>query len=314
MTVLVLADHDLGTLSPATARVVAAVSSLGDVDLLVLGEGVDQIVAEAARLSGVARILVGQDQGFVTQSAEALVPVIARLASDYSHIVASAGAVGRDLAPRLAAKLDIQPITDIIAIHGPGRFDRPIYAGNAIQTVASAQPRQILTIRASAFSPMGDGGNAMIMPLPTDPVRTVAKMIAAHRTQADTPDLATARIVVGGGVSVGSAEGFKLVEQFAAVIGAGVGATRAAVDAGYAPNDWQVGQTGKIIAPDLYIAVGISGALQHLAGIQGAKKIIAINSDPEAPLVKLADIVLIADLFEAIPSLIEELAQRGIKP
>ncbi|WDR06648.1 electron transfer flavoprotein subunit alpha/FixB family protein [Devosia rhodophyticola] len=314
MTILVLADHDLGALSPATARVVAAASVLGEIDVLVLGEGIDQVAADAAKLSGVARVLVAQHPGLVGQTAETFVPVLAKLAPDYAHIIASAGALGRDIVPRLAARLDIQPITDVIAIHGPNRFDRPIYAGNAIQTVSSAQPRQILTIRASAFRAAGQGGSAQIIPLDYDPVNAIATIVAAHRTENNTPDLATAQIVVGGGVSVGSAEGFKLVGQLAAIIGAGVGATRAAVDAGYAPNDWQIGQTGKIIAPDLYIAVGISGALQHLAGIQGAKKIIAINTDPEAPLVKLADIVLIGDLFETIPALIAQLEHLGVKP
>lgn len=313
MAVLVLADHDLGTLAPATARVVHAVAELGPVDILVLGEGIDQVAVAASKLAGVHKVLVSQDQGFDDQSAGALVPLLTSLAPNYAHIVTSAGAVGRDVFPRLAAKLDIQPITDVIAIHAPNRFDRPIYAGNAIETVTSNQARQVLTIRASAFKPAGQGGNAAIEPLAHAPVLTVAKFIAAHRTASDTPDLATAQIVVGGGIAVGSAEGFKLIEQLAHRLGAAVGATRAAVDAGYAPNDWQVGQTGKIIAPDLYIAIGISGALQHLAGIQGAKKIVAINKDAEAPLVKLADFALIGDLFGTIPALIAELDRLGVK-
>lgn len=313
MTTLVLADHDLGTLSPATARVVQAVAALGPVDVLVLGEGVDQVAIDAAKLTGVHKVLVAQDGGFNGQTAEALVPVLTKLAEHYSHIVTSAGAVGRDVFPRLAAVLDIQPITDVIALHGPTRFDRPIYAGNAIETLSSNQPKQVLTIRASAFSPAGQRGTATIEPLGHDPVNAVAHIIAAHRTESDTPDLGAAQIVVAGGIAVGSADGFKLIEQLAHRLGAAVGATRAAVDAGYAPNDWQVGQTGKIIAPDLYIAVGISGALQHLAGIQGAKKIVAINTDPEAPLTKLADYALIGDLFTTIPGLIEELDRLGVK-
>jgi electron transfer flavoprotein alpha subunit len=313
MAVLVLADHDMGRLSPATARVVDAVAELGPIDILVLGEGVDQVAADAATIAGVKTVRVAQSAGFLGDSAEAIVPVLRKLAPDYTHIVGSSGSVARNAFPRLAAMLDIMPVTDIVAIHGPNRFDRPIYAGNAVATVTSNQPRQILTVRASAFAGAARDNAAIIEGIGLGDVATSAKFIAAHRTEGDTPDLATAQIVVGGGVSVGSAEGFKLVEHLAARLGAAVGATRAAVDAGYAPNDWQVGQTGKIIAPDLYIAVGISGALQHLAGIQGAKTIMAINTDTEAPLVKLADVSLIGDLFETIPALIAELDRLGVK-
>jgi electron transfer flavoprotein alpha subunit len=313
MAVLVLADHDLGTLSPATSRIVHAVAELGPIDVLVLGEGVDQVAEDAARIAGVTRVLVGQGADFAAPLAETLVPLLSMLAERYHYIVTSAGSVGRDVIPRLAATLDLMPVTDIVAIHGPNRFDRPIYAGNAVQTVTSNQAQHILTIRASAFRAAGQGGPAPIEPLAHSPVASLARVVAAHRTQSDTPDLATAQIVVGGGVSVGSAEGFQLIEALAKKLNAAVGATRAAVDAGYAPNDWQVGQTGKIIAPDLYIAIGISGALQHLAGIQGAKKIVAINADPEAPLVKLADVALIGDLFQIVPQLIAELDRLGVK-
>jgi electron transfer flavoprotein alpha subunit len=244
---------------------------------------------------------------------DSIVPLLAGLAPQYKFVVAAAGASGRDLIPRLAAKLDLMPITDVVSIAAPNRFVRPIYAGNALQTVVSDQQQNLLTLRASAFRPTGLGEAAPIEPLSHAPVASAARVIAAHRTQSDSPDLSTAQIVVGGGVSVGSAEGFKLIEQLAMTLGAAVGATRAAVDAGYAPNDWQVGQTGKIIAPDLYIAVGISGALQHLAGIQGAKLIIAINSDPEAPLSKMADAVLVGDLFTIVPALIAELDRLGVK-
>ncbi|MDB5623533.1 MAG: Electron transfer flavoprotein alpha subunit [Devosia sp.] len=313
MTVLVLAEHDLGTLSPSTARLVGAVAALGPVDLLVLGEGVDQVALDGARLAGVARVLVGQGGDLAAGLPDSTVAVLAGLAPNYSYILASAGATGRDVMPRLAAKLDLMPITDVVAIGGANRFVRPIYAGNALQTVVSDQLRHLLTLRPSAFRPAALGEAAPIEPLAHAPVASVARIIAAHRTPSDSPDLSTAQIVVGGGVSVGSAEGFKLIEQLGKALGAAVGATRAAVDAGYAPNDWQVGQTGKIIAPDLYIAVGISGALQHLAGIQGAKRIVAINSDPEAPLVKLADAVLIGDLFAIVPQLIAELDRLGVR-
>lgn len=303
MAVLVLAEHDLGTLSAATARIVAAAEKLGPVDVLVAGQGVSAVAAEAAKLAGVEKVLVADNGALASLSPEAVAALLARLAEPYTHIAAAAASTGRDAIPRLAAKLDLMPITDVVAIHGPTRFDRPIYAGNAIETVSSGQAKHLLTIRASAFRPAASGNNAPIHAVDAD-VASVARFIAAHRTESDLPDLSTAQIVVAGGVSFGSAEKFALVSDLAKVLGAAVGATRAAVDAGYAPNDWQVGQTGKIIAPDLYIAIGISGALQHLAGIQGAKKIIAINKDPEAPLMKIADIALVGDLFEVVPQLI----------
>ncbi|MFN4211686.1 MAG: electron transfer flavoprotein subunit alpha/FixB family protein, partial [Devosia sp.] len=245
-------------------------------------------------------------------SADADASLIAALSEPYHYIVQSAGSVGKDRMPRVAAKLDLMPVTDVVKVLGPTRFERPIYAGNAVQTVSDGQARHVLTIRASAFRAAAGGNDAPIEVI-ENTAASVVRLIAAHRTESDTPDLATAQIVVGGGVALGSAENFQLIEQLAKKLGAAIGATRAAVDAGYAPNDWQVGQTGKIIAPDLYIAIGISGALQHLAGIQGAKKIVAINADPEAPLVKLADVALIGDLFEIIPQLLVELDKAGLK-
>lgn len=306
MSVLVLAELDNGLLSPATARIVAAASQLGTVDLLVAGP---RGAAEtAATISGVARVILATE----TVLADGLVGLLAGLAPDYEHLVASASTTGKDVMPRLAAKLDIQPVTDIVSIEGANRFTRPIYAGNALQTVRDGQAKHVLTFRASAFRP-APGGNSAPIGTHDAPIASAARFIAAHRTESDIPDLATAQIVVGGGVSFGSAEGFNLVEALGKTLGAAIGATRAAVDAGYAPNDWQVGQTGKIIAPDLYIAIGISGALQHLAGIQGAKKIIAINTDAEAPIVKIADVALIGDLFTIIPQLTAELEKRGLK-
>ena len=307
MAVLVLAEHDLGRLSPATARVVAAAQALGGpLEVLVAGPNAQAVADQAALLAGVARVRTAPETDL---TAEAIVPLLAALAGDYSHIVAVAGTVGRDVIPRLAAKLDLMPVTDVIAIHGHDRFERPVYAGNAIETVVSPQRRQVLTLRASAFPRPGVSlpGNAPVEPLTVPATAPVAQLIATHRTQGDRPDIATARIVVAGGIAVGSADGFRLIEELAQRLGAAVGATRAAVDAGYAPNDWQIGQTGKIIAPDLYVAIGISGALQHLAGIQGARKIIAINTDPEAPLMKIADYRLVGDLFAVVPALIEAL-------
>jgi electron transfer flavoprotein alpha subunit len=308
MSVLVIADHDLGTLSPATARVVHAVSQLGPVDVLVVAENAAAIAQSAAALAGVTRVLTASGGSL----ADGLDALLSTLAPGYHYLVSSAGSVGKDVMPRLAARLDLMPVTDVVEILGPNRFVRPIYAGNALQTVTDNQPRHVLTIRASAFRAAA-GGNAAPIEAIDSPVVSAARLIASHRTESDTPDLATAQIVVGGGVAVGSAENFQLIESLARRLGAAIGATRAAVDAGYAPNDWQVGQTGKIIAPDLYIAIGISGALQHLAGIQGARKIVAINTDPEAPLVKLADVALIGDLFEVLPQLLAELDKTGLK-
>lgn len=306
MSVLVLADIDNGLLSPATARIVNAASQLGPVDLLVPGPA--GAAAAGAAIAGVNTVLRSDADNL----ADGLAGLLETLAPRYDYLVASASSVGKDVMPRLAARLDIQPVTDIVTIETPTRFVRPIYAGNALETVSDDQQKHVLTIRASAFAPIGSGAAAAAETLDTA-ISSAARFIAAHRTESDIPDLSTAQIVVGGGVSVGSAEGFKLIEALGKSLGAAVGATRAAVDAGYAPNDWQVGQTGKIIAPDLYIAVGISGALQHLAGIQGAKKIIAINSDAEAPIVKIADVVLIGDLFEIVPQLTAELEKLGVK-
>jgi electron transfer flavoprotein alpha subunit len=310
MTVLVLAEHDLGVLGAATARIVAAASKLGPVDLLVVADDAGPIAAEAASIAGVAKVL--SVSGLANAPSDALTDLLANLANGYTHIVAAAAAVGRDVIPRLAAKLDLMPVTDVIAIHSATRFDRPIYAGNAIETVSSSQAQNLLTIRASAFRPAAGGGNAPIE-MPGAAPASHQTFVSDSRTESELPELSTAQIVVGGGVSFGSAEKFALVEGLARTLGAAVGATRAAVDAGYAPNDWQVGQTGKIIAPDIYIALGISGALQHLAGIQGAKKIIAVNSDPEAPIMKIADLALVGDIFEVVPALTAELQKLGLK-
>ncbi len=306
MSVLVLADVDNGVLSPSTARVVNAANQLGPVDLFVPGPAA--AADAAAAIAGVSKVIVSANS-LLTDS---LVASLSALAEGYHYVASASTSQGKDVMPRLAALLDIQPVTDIVAIEGENRFTRPIYAGNALETVSDNQPKHVLTFRASAFRPAAMGNAALVEVLETA-TQSAARLIAAHRTESDIPDLSTAQIVVGGGVSVGSAEGFQLIEKLGKTLGAAVGATRAAVDAGYAPNDWQVGQTGKIIAPDLYIAVGISGALQHLAGIQGAKKIIAINSDPEAPIVKIADVALIGDLFEILPQLIAELEKLGVK-
>jgi electron transfer flavoprotein alpha subunit len=314
MAVLVLADVDQGKLTPATARVVGAVAQLGEVHVLIASDKPGTPGLDASKLMGVTRVIAaGLSVLAADPDAEAVVALLERLAPDYTHIAAAATALGRDVIPRLAARLDLMPITDVVEILGPSRFVRPIYAGNALETVSSAQPQQLLTVRASAFRSaqvveqgvslnmmMGDGG-------PT----SRSTLIDEQRSKSDTPDLATAQIVVSGGIPLG--DRFGLVEELAGKLGAAVGATRALVDAGYAPNDLQVGQTGKIVAPDLYIGIGISGALQHLAGIQGAKAIFAINKDAEAPLMKIADVALVGDLFELVPAVMAELDRLGIK-
>ena len=302
MTVLLLADVDKGRLTPSTARVAAAAAELGPVDLLCDASAAD----EARGLAGVHRVLAAA----LPNTAEALAPVLAKLAEPYTHIVAAANAVGRDVVPRLAALLDIMPVTDITAILGPTSFERPIYAGNAVETVSDGQPRHLLTVRASAFAPARDGNAAPVEAIEVAP--TGSTTIAGEERRASTgPELSTAQIVVSGGIPLG--DRFALIEELAGRIGAAVGATRALVDAGFAPNELQVGQTGKIVAPDLYIGIGISGALQHLAGIQGAKAIFAINTDAEAPLIKIADVALVGDLFELMPAVIAELDRLGVK-
>ena len=302
MTVLVLADTDRGRLTPATARVVAAAAELGPVDLLV-----DAAAAEEARtLAGVQTVLAAE----LPVTAEALAPVLAKLAEPYTHIVAAANALGRDVIPRLAALLDIMPVTDITAILGPTRFERPIYAGNATETVSDGQPKHILSVRAPAFSPAVAGNSAALSNISTASGGETT-VVSEERNESTRPELSTAQIVVSGGIPLG--DRFGLVEELAGKLGAAVGATRALVDAGFAPNDLQIGQTGKIVAPDLYIGIGVSGALQHLAGIQGAKAIFAINKDAEAPLMKVADVALVGDLFEAVPAVIAELDKLGLK-
>lgn len=314
MAIALLAEHDQSQLSETTARALEALAPLGlPVDILVIGANVGVVGGQAAALAGVRRVCVRDDPALEARGAEALSATLLALKDQYSHFAAVAGAIGKDVMPRLAAKLDVMPVTDVIAVHGPSRFDRPIYAGNAIETVACNEDKIVLTIRPSAFSPARADGSAPIEPLPDDSAASVAnaaEFLVAHRTASDRPDLSTARIVVAGGIALGSTHNFEMVETLASVLGAAVGATRAAVDANYAPNDWQIGQTGKAIAPDLYIAIGISGALQHLAGIQGARKIIAINTDADAPLMQIADYRLVGDLFEILPQLTAELEKR----
>ena len=311
MAVLVLAEHDLGTLSAATARIVAAAETLGPVDLLVAGQGVSSVAAEAAKLAGVEKVLVADSAALASLSPEAVAALLARLAEPYTHIVAAAAATGRDAIPRLAAKLDLMPVTDVVAIHGPTRFDRPIYAGNAIETVQSSDAKKVITVRASAFKAAGEGGSAPVETVAVASAGDLSSWSGAEIAKSERPELTAARIVISGGRAFASAENFKrYLEPIADKLGAAIGASRAAVDAGYAPNDFQVGQTGKVVAPDLYIACGISGAIQHLAGMKDAKVIVAINKDPDAPIFQVADFGLVGDLFQLLPELEAALPAR----
>ena len=308
MAVLVYAKHDNATLNDATAKTVTAARGLGgEIHLLVAGAQAAAVAAEAAALEGVAKVLHAEGAGYGHRLAEPLTELILGLAPGYDAIVFPGTTTGKNVAPRLAAKLDVMVISEVTAVLGPDTFERPIYAGNAVQTVRSTDATRVLTVRTSAFGAAGSQAPAPIETVAAagDPGRStwVEDTVAAR----DRPELASARIVVSGGRGVGSEENFAIVEKLADKLGAAVGASRAAVDSGYAPNDLQVGQTGKVVAPDLYIAVGISGAIQHLAGMKDSKVIVAINKDEEAPIFQVADYGLVGDLFTLLPELTEKL-------
>jgi len=308
MAVLLLAEVNSGELAlDATAKTVAAVAGLGDVTVLAAGASAAAAGDAAARIDGVARVLVAEDPSLGHRMAETTAALIVSLAGDYSHIVAPATTDAKNVMPRVAALLDVMVISDVSGVVDGDTFERPIYAGNAIQTVKSSDATKVVTVRTSTFDAAGEGAAA--------PVETVAAVadpglsvwVEDKVAASDRPELTSAGIVVSGGRGVGSEEDFALIEKLADKLGAAVGASRAAVDSGYAPNDWQVGQTGKVVAPDLYVAVGISGAIQHLAGMKDSKVIVAINKDEEAPIFQVADFGLVADLFQAVPELIEKL-------
>jgi electron transfer flavoprotein alpha subunit len=312
MTTLLLADLQDGTLADVTAKALTAAKALGaPVHVLVTGRGVDKAADAAAGLEGVAKVLVADAPALARGLAEPLADLIVALAPGYGAVVAAATAFSKNVLPRVAALLDVMQVSDITAVVSADTFERPIYAGNAIQTVQSRDAIKVVTVRASAFAATAPGGSAA-------PIETVAADAADaglsvfkgdELAASERPDLTGAKIVVSGGRAVGTAENFtKLIIPLADTLGAAVGASRAAVDAGYAPNDWQVGQTGKIVAPDLYIAVGISGAIQHLAGMKDSKVIVAINKDDEAPIFQVADYGLVGDLFTVVPELTEALA------
>tara|TARA_R110002126_G_scaffold185573_2_gene334126 strand:- start:5572 stop:6501 length:930 start_codon:yes stop_codon:yes gene_type:complete len=308
MAVLLLAEVTDGKLAmDATAKAVTAAKSLGDVTVLCCGASAAAAGASAAAIDGVAKVLVAEDVSLGHRLAEPTAALIVGLAGDYEHIVAPATTDAKNVMPRVAALLDVMVISDVSGVVDGSTFERPIYAGNAIQTVKSTDARKVVTFRTSTFDAAGLGGSAVVETIAVGENPGLSswvedKVAASHRAE-----LTSAGIVVSGGRGVGSEDDFKLIEQLADKLGAAVGASRAAVDSGYAPNDWQVGQTGKVVAPDLYVAVGISGAIQHLAGMKDSKIIVAINKDEEAPIFQVADFGLVADLFTAVPELIEKL-------
>ena len=305
MSILVLAEHDNKQLKPSTLNTVTAAARLGDdVHLLVAGHDSGEAATAAARVGGVGKVLHADGVEYEHGVAENLAPLVRELASGYSHVLAPASTYGKNILPCAAALLDVQQISDITAIIDESTFERPIYAGNAIATVQSSDTVKLVTVRTTAFDPApADGGSATIQPVAATGDAGLAAFAGQELTRSERPELTTAGIVISGGRGMQSGENFQMLERIADKLGAAVGASRAAVDAGYVPNDYQVGQTGKVVAPDLYIAVGISGAIQHLAGMKDSKYIVAINKDEEAPIFQVADYGLVADLFEAIPEL-----------
>ena len=309
MTTLVIAEHDNSALKGATLNTLAAAQKIGgDIHVLVAGQGAQAAANAAAHVSGVAKVLHADAPQLAAQTAENVAALVVSLAGAYSHILLPATGFGKNVAPRIAALLDVAQVSDIIAVESPDTFVRPIYAGNAFATVQSKDAKKVVTVRATGFDAVAaSGGQAPIetVAAPADFGRVELK--GQELTKSDRPELTGARVVISGGRGLQSGENFKLLEALAAKLNAALGASRAAVDAGYVPNDYQVGQTGKIVAPDLYIAVGISGAIQHLAGMKDSKVIVAINKDPEAPIFQIADYGLVGDLFEIIPALTAEL-------
>ena len=316
MATLVVAEHTGDGLAPATLHAASAASRLGvSVDMLVAGEDCGGAAAAAAAVAGVARVLAADAPRYLHGLAEQAAPLVASLAAAYSHILLPATTTGKNLAPRIAARLDMAQISDVIEIVSDDTFVRPIYAGNAIATVRSSDAIKVITVRGTAF-PAAGGRDAPAPVETVDPVEATdsSAFVGQELTRSARPELTGARVVISGGRGLGSEGNFAIVETVADRLGAAVGASRAAVDAGYRPNDYQVGQTGKVVAPELYVAVGISGAIQHLAGMKDSKVIVAINKDEEAPMVRIADYALVQDLFTALPLLAEELDKQGVKP
>jgi electron transfer flavoprotein alpha subunit len=289
------------------AKTLAAVASLGEVHVLIAGTAGDAAAAEAATLTGIAKVLYAEDSAYSHGMAEATAALVVGLAGDYSHICGASTAFNKNVLPRVAALLDVMILSDVTAILAPDTFERPIYAGNAVQTVRSSDGKKVFTVRTAGFTAVAAGNSAPVEKIGGPGANDLSTWVEDRVATSDRPELTSASIVVSGGRGVGSKESFDLIEKLADKLNAAVGASRAAVDSGYAPNDWQVGQTGKVVAPNLYIAVGISGAIQHLAGMKDSKVIVAINKDEEAPIFQVADYGLVADLFTAVPEMIEKL-------
>jgi len=309
MTTLVIAEHDNKALRGSTLNTISAAQKIGgDVHVLVAGQGAAAVAAAAAKVAGVAKVLHADAAQLATQTAENVAALAVGLASSYSHILLPATGFGKNIAPRIAALLDVAQVSDIIAVESPDTFVRPIYAGNAFATVQSKDAKKVVTVRTTAFDAAAPEGGAAAVEAASAPADFgKVTLVGQELTTSDRPELAGARVVVSGGRGLQNGENFKMLEALAGKLNAALGASRAAVDAGYVPNDYQVGQTGKIVAPDLYIAVGISGAIQHLAGMKDSKVIVAINKDPEAPIFQIADYGLVGDLFEIVPALTAEL-------
>jgi len=308
MAVLLLAEVVGGELAvDATAKALTAAKAMGDVTVLCAGAGCGGAAEAAAKLDGVAKVLCADDAAYGNGLAEPMADLLVSLAGDYDHIVAPATSAAKNVLPRAAALLDVMVISDVSAVVDANTFERPIYAGNAIQTVKSSDAKKIVSIRTSTFDAAGEGGSASVESIAAAGNSGLSEWVEDKVATSDRPELTSAGVVVSGGRGVGSEEDFALIEKLADKLNAAVGASRAAVDSGYAPNDWQVGQTGKVVAPDLYVAVGISGAIQHLAGMKDSKVIVAINKDEEAPIFQVADYGLVADLFTAVPELTEKL-------
>lgn len=306
MTILVIAEHDNAELKAATLNTVAAAAKIGgDIHVLVAGSGAQAVADQAAKVAGVSAVLLADAPQLADALAENVAEQVIAVAGNYSHILFPATASGKNVAPRVAAKLDVAQISDIIAVESADVFQRPIYAGNAIATVECADAKKVITVRTTAFDAVAaEGGSAAVQSVDAVANSGLSSFVGRDVAKSDRPELTAASIIVSGGRGMGSAENFKILDPLADKLGAALGASRAAVDAGYAPNDWQVGQTGKIVAPQLYVAVGISGAIQHLAGMKDSKVIVAINKDAEAPIFGVADYGLVADLFTAVPELV----------
>ncbi|QKX18237.1 electron transfer flavoprotein subunit alpha/FixB family protein [Microbulbifer sp. YPW1] len=305
MSILVIAEHDNAELKGATLNTIAAAKAIGgDIDVLVAGSGCGAAAEAAAKAEGVSKVLVADNAAYEHQLAENVAKLVADLGKNYSHVLAPATTTGKNMLPRAAALLDVQPISDIIAVEGADTFKRPIYAGNVIATVQSSDAIKVASVRTTAFDPVAaEGGSAAVESVDIAEDAAVSKFVGEELAVSDRPELTAARVVISGGRGMQNGENFELLYKVADKLGAAVGASRAAVDAGFVPNDMQVGQTGKIVAPDLYVAVGISGAIQHLAGMKDSKVIVAINKDEEAPIFSVADYGLVADLFDAVPEL-----------